>query len=113
MLTARELATILAALRHWQQTQAHAPVITLITAWPHFADHPPLTAAEIDMLCQRLNFPCDCEAPGPLRSGISGILGRVEHGRIDQASVERCDVCERYPSDEAARERLRELKLLR
>lgn len=113
MLTARELATILAALRRWQQMQPQMPIIPLITAWPHFADNPPLSAAEIDTLCQRLNFPCDCEASGPFWSGIPGILGRVVHGRIDPASVERCDACERYPSDDVARERLRELKLLR
>lgn len=113
MLTARELATILAALRHWQQSHSDTDVVTLVFAWTQFCDQRPLSSAEIDTLCQRLNFPCDCEAPGPFWSGVPGILARVVHGRIDPTSVERCDACERYPSDDAARERLRELKLLR
>jgi hypothetical protein len=53
MLTARELATVLAALRHWQQTlrREHGRV----AAWPHFEDHEPLDLHEIDELCERLN----------------------------------------------------------
>ena len=53
MLTARELATVLTALRHWQQTlrREHGR----IAAWPHFEDHEPLDLHEIDELRERLN----------------------------------------------------------
>jgi hypothetical protein len=52
-LTDRELATVLAALRHWQRalarTGGEAPLPD------HFAsEHTPLTAEEIDRLCERL-----------------------------------------------------------
>jgi hypothetical protein len=50
----RELATVLAALRYWQQDLAaneDEPPIS-----EHFADGAtPLTVAEIDDLCERLN----------------------------------------------------------
>ena len=53
---------------------------------------------------------CDCEQPGYFRSGVPGILARVKNGRlVDGAKVERCDSCERYPSDKAAFETLVEL----
>lgn len=53
MLTEQELATVLAALRHWQQTlrREHGRVAT----WPHFDEHEPLGLQEIDELCERLN----------------------------------------------------------
>jgi predicted DNA-binding transcriptional regulator YafY len=53
MLTEQELATVLAALRHWQQSlrREHGRV----AAWPHFEDQEPLTLREIDELCERLN----------------------------------------------------------
>jgi hypothetical protein len=51
-LTDRELATVLAALRYWQQDLAEnddGPISD------HFIDHTPLTVEEIDDLCERLN----------------------------------------------------------
>ena len=43
-------------------------------------------------------------------SGIPGILAHMENGRLAQgAQVNRCDLCQRYPSDEAAFEKLRDL----
>jgi hypothetical protein len=45
---------------------------------------------------------CECEKPGWYNSGVPGVLAHVEHGLIT-STVERCDLCERYPSDEAAR----------
>lgn len=53
MLTERELATVLAALRHWKQAlrREHGRV----AAWPHFDEHEPLDLNEIDELCERLN----------------------------------------------------------
>ena len=52
-LSSRELATVLAALRYWQQDLAEneEPPIS-----GHFANETPLTVEEIDDLCQRLNF---------------------------------------------------------
>jgi hypothetical protein len=59
-LTGRELATVLAALRYWQQrlddSGGEAPVLD------YFDDAvTPLTAEEIDWLCERLN---DSSFPG-------------------------------------------------
>jgi hypothetical protein len=53
-LSGRELATVLAALRYWQRalarTRGEAPVLD------HFdGKDTPLTAEEIDRLCERLN----------------------------------------------------------
>ena len=53
MLTNWELATVLAALRYWQRDLESADEI--IGGGEHFADQLPLTAAEIDELCERLN----------------------------------------------------------
>ena len=53
---------------------------------------------------------CECEQPGYFYSGVPGIIARVENGRLAEgASVERCDLCQRYASDEAALAKLREL----
>lgn len=53
---------------------------------------------------------CECEKPGFFSSGIPGILAHMENGRLAQgAQVNRCDLCQRYPSDEAAFEKLRDL----
>jgi hypothetical protein len=53
---------------------------------------------------------CDCEWPGFFHSGVPGILAHMKNGRLAEgAVVNRCDLCQRYPSDEAAFERLREL----
>jgi hypothetical protein len=43
---------------------------------------------------------------------VPGILAHVQNGRLAAgAKVERCDVCQRFASDEAALERLRELSI--
>jgi hypothetical protein len=53
---------------------------------------------------------CECEKPGFFCSGIPGILAHMEDGRLAEgAKVNRCDLCQRYPSDEAAFEKLRQL----
>ena len=53
---------------------------------------------------------CDCEQPGYFYSDVPGIIARVEDGVLAEgATVERCDACERYPSDEAAYQKLVEL----
>lgn len=58
MLEDRQLATLLAALRHWQETHAKLPPDALATRWLHFPENTrPLSVAEIDHLCDMLNFP--------------------------------------------------------
>ncbi len=109
MLTLRELATALAALRHWQQ-QLQCEGLAYADGFPHFSDETPLSVNEIDSLCDLLNeadTPCDCELPGTFSSGVSGILAHMEQGRLaSNSKVERCDICRRFPSDDTARERL-------
>jgi hypothetical protein len=57
-------------------------------------------------------YRCECELPGFFCSGVPGILAHMENGRlVDDSDVERCDLCCRYPSDAAAREKLQELGL--
>ena len=54
-LNRRELASVLAALRHWQQDAGNEEPGPLIP--DHFQEGvAPLTMAEIDALCERLNF---------------------------------------------------------
>ena len=53
-LTDSELATVLAALRFWQDEMGPHPHKG--GCYPeHFDDHEPLGADEIDALCERLN----------------------------------------------------------
>jgi len=47
----KELATVLAALRHWQETMTEDERF----AWPHFLDCDPLSDDEIDTLCEKLS----------------------------------------------------------
>ena len=115
MLTDRELATVLAALRHWQATVI-ADGLESASRFPHFEpDTTPLSVNEIDALCDYLNEaqqPCECEAPGSFTSGVPGIIARMENGKLAAgASVERCDHCRRYTNDEAAHDKLVELGL--
>jgi len=53
-LTDRELATVLAALRQWQMDCEANP--DELSDSVHFETHQPLTSAEIDDLCERLNL---------------------------------------------------------
>ena len=65
MLTLRELATTLAALRHWQQQLTHGG-LAFTDGFPHFVDEEPLSVAEIDTLCDRLDdvdTGCDSHTP--------------------------------------------------
>jgi len=53
---------------------------------------------------------CECEKPGYFYSGVPGIIAHMDSGRLAAgAEVQRCDLCQRYPSDNAAMEKLREL----
>ena len=115
MFTDRELATVLAALRHWQATViAAGPAGSM--RFPHFdPDKTPLSVNEIDALCDYLNEaqqPCECETLGYFNSGVPGIVARMENGKLAAgASVERCDHCQRFTNDEAAYDKLVELGL--
>ena len=52
--TDREAATVLAALRLWQEQMGRAFAMPTRFA-EHFADHAPLDGAEIDELCEAIN----------------------------------------------------------
>ena len=72
---------------------------------------------EVGQECRELlsgiGQPCACEEPGYFCSGIPGILAHLENGGLAPgAKVERCDQCERYPSDTAAWAKLVELGLV-
>ena len=54
MLTSCELATVLAALRHWQRPLQREG-FAFAEGFPHFMDEAPLSVEEIDALCDRLN----------------------------------------------------------
>ncbi len=128
MLTERELGTVLAALRFWQNHGPPRPNSVFDSLGSEEQDaldeirtgsgrFDPLTADEIDHLCERLNTGkgfgdayCECELPGNFFSGVPGIIARVKEGRlVPGAKVERCDTCQRYESDEAAHQKLIEL----
>lgn len=52
----RELTTVLAALRAWQQTLiAIGPACRQLSGTGHFVSYTPLSAEEIDTLCAWLN----------------------------------------------------------
>jgi len=69
-LNDRELVTVLAALRYWQHDLDHIDDALVLDVADCFTDHTPLTPAEIDALCERLNLQvtaavsseggCDC-----------------------------------------------------
>lgn len=57
---------------------------------------------------------CDCQLPGTFCSGVPGILAQVENCHlVPGGKVERCDLCQRYASDQAAHDRLVELGMAR
>ena len=61
MLTSGELATTLAALRHWQK-ELQREGTAFADGFPHFSDETPLSVGEIDALCDRLNEPLPAAA---------------------------------------------------
>ena len=56
MFNPRELATVLAALRLWQQ-QLKKHGIALTNSYPQFLEERPLSVKQIDRLCEQLNEP--------------------------------------------------------
>ena len=90
-MTNKELATVLAALRYWQQDlEANdAPPISE----EFFADCEPLTSEEIDELCERLNS--EPETIEPSRS----LKVKKRHGaRTSQPRVVRAQKVRRGKS---------------
>jgi hypothetical protein len=90
-LSARELATVLAALRCCQESLAQGNDAA-IRALPHFAASVPLSVSEIDTLCEQFNCgderPCAVVAVSTLKSAdalprealveiVSGIQARL------------------------------------
>jgi hypothetical protein len=56
-LNSRELATILASLRFFQEEFCHTNRDELARLFPHFSDQRPLSTEEVSTLCERLNAP--------------------------------------------------------
>ena len=68
------------------------------------------TASTAYLLADEDDGRCEREELGFFCSGVPGILTHLENGRLtERAVVNRCDLCQRYPSDEAPFARLREL----
>ncbi len=118
ILSLSEFATILAALRYFQDEFQTATPGEIAKLFPQFVTAAPLTSAEIGSLCERLNIaepdedqePCDCEAPGLIHASIPVILAHLQEERVAPgAFVERCDMCLWFASDNEAKSRLREL----
>jgi len=66
----RELATVLAALRYWQDQVGGGPVPSIVRE--HFGSYLlPLTNPEIDALCERLNTAPEPEVTIFVRGGIA------------------------------------------
>ena len=56
---------------------------------------------------------CECEMPGPYYCGVPGILALVHDGKVAaDFKVERCDQCDRYETDAAARQKLVDLGMI-
>jgi hypothetical protein len=53
--TSQEIATMLAALRNWQHITSPEGGNDPREISPYFDDHEPLTAEQIDELCERIN----------------------------------------------------------
>lgn len=56
---------------------------------------------------------CACMEPGYFYCGVPGIIAHLDNGRLaPDARVERCDLCQRFADDDAARQKLSELSLV-
>lgn len=53
-ITARQMATVLAALRYWQADLSDDD--TILDGRGFFDEHCPLTVEEVDTLCEHLNL---------------------------------------------------------
>lgn len=110
-LSIRERATVIAALRWWQESIVQDS--TLPARFPQLDGLHMLSLDEGNCLCNRLTTrpePCECELPGPCWSGVPGILAATAEGRlVAGAKVERCDLCRRFATDELAYQHLVDL----
>lgn len=84
-LTPRELATVLAALRYWEKEalafipDGHLNKNTVPTrVKDHFEDHAPLTANEIDSLCEKINVEDEEDDENLLPYPIAEVEARYE-----------------------------------
>lgn len=81
-------------------TSTAAATVANAATQERIADSKLLTGKE---LRHQLANMCACEMGGWHKSGLPGVLGHVEPGRLpDRKLVERCDICKRYPDDDAA-----------
>lgn len=87
----REIATVLAALRHWQRTVID-PKFTEMPEYGYFYQEPPLDADQIDELCERLNTkgPHGENPPSPAETikAIVPILAKVPAGAGEELRAE-------------------------
>lgn len=85
-LTDRELSTILAALRKFQASPS--------TDSGHFRDHRPLTADQIDGLCERLNCDEGVKATSQGKKKLLRIVIHIEEGIVQSvyANAPKADV---------------------
>lgn len=67
-LTKRETATVLAALRNWQQDLQEGGLIPKEDLPYHFESDEPLKTEEIDALCEKIN--CDDISTEALEKGL-------------------------------------------
>ena len=111
----RELLMRLAALVHGKQAYNPKPgdeglLEGLLSLTDEIADQAHDQHGIDCLLVDDNDTRCECEKPGFFCSGVPGILAHMENGRLAEgAQANRCDLCQRYPSDEAAFEKLREL----
>jgi hypothetical protein len=76
-ITPKELPTVLAALRHWQDLDKRYPALKFVKgedrSGTHFEEHDPLTVEEIDALCERLNCSPEVDMLGTLETLVAGV----------------------------------------
>jgi len=91
-LTDRELSTILAALRKFQASPS--------VDSGHFRSHRPLTANQIDELCERLNCAETANSKGRSEKRLPRIVIHIEEGIVQSvyANAPKADV-EVYDTD--------------
>ena len=99
-LDSSEVATILAALRHWQQdrdrlerigTDARCSSSMEYAQWEIAAEHgTPLANVQVDGLCERINF--SPELTLPIAVVIGGVLQGVFHPVLDAKTEEESSV---------------------
>ncbi len=84
-----------------------------------YSELTPLIQDTLSEACKRIDAflvntsRCECEQPGKYSCGVPGVLAYSENGAIVLgAGVERCDLCERFASDEAAVLHLQKLGLV-